>query len=125
MSNLSQNPPQGIQSRIDWCIAWIYQLRGRISSSGGGGGSNAPYKIVAAGKITLVSGSVLVSHPAITSNSMIFVVVNANSLESPAYGQYITQTSPGSGFLVVSVDPSGGIVTGDVSILNYIIVEPS
>lgn len=37
LAPLTQSPPQGIQPQIDWCISWIYQLRGRIGSSGGGG----------------------------------------------------------------------------------------
>jgi hypothetical protein len=37
MAQLSQNPPEGIVPQIRWCIQWIFQLRGRTTSGGGGG----------------------------------------------------------------------------------------
>jgi hypothetical protein len=39
MSNLTQTPPQGLQAQVAWCIEWIYQLRDRLGTTGGGGGT--------------------------------------------------------------------------------------
>lgn len=36
MAQLTQNPPEGYQAQIVWCIEWIRQLRGRLGSTGGG-----------------------------------------------------------------------------------------
>lgn len=38
----TQQPPAGIIPQINWCIEWIYQLRGRLGNSGGGGTTILP-----------------------------------------------------------------------------------
>lgn len=39
MAQLTQNPPEGLQVQVIWCIEWIRQLRGRLGINEGGGGS--------------------------------------------------------------------------------------
>src|ERR1700727_1938889 len=62
-TQLSQNPPQGIQNQLAWCIAWIYQLRGRLGQEEGN--VSQPTNQIVVG-----NGSGITSYPDLIYNTL-------------------------------------------------------
>lgn len=85
MTQLTQNPPEGFQTQLAWCIQWIYQLRGRLGSGGGSGES-----------ILLQTDS---------TNNAVQTLLNLLS------GSGITLTDNGDGSVTIDNTGSGGIPT--------------
>lgn len=78
------------------------------------------------GTATLASGTVTVSNTSITANTRVFVS-RASKGSSTAIGELSVPTQTAStSFVITALKPADGTTeTGDLSVINWVLIEPS
>lgn len=123
MGQLTQNPPEGFQAQLIWCIDWIRQLRGRLGTGGGGGGSvSLPATQIGYGTGSGITSSANFTYDPTVDlgifNAILPTTGAAIGLEETSASTWLYQVADNSG-TYLSIDQSNNLYQiGDISIVN-------